>query len=222
MKQDPPEIYGWRVFIIAATACLGGILFGMDTGTMGGVLVLPAFKKEFGLDGLGKIESANLSANIVSALQAGCFLGAIVAWPLADSIGRRTALITAAVIATAGTAMQAASSGYLQAVYAGRYPSPRVVYKDNKADFVVQGGRWHRCGDGFSGSPIIRLRECTTSHPRCSHWPVPVFYRTRDNDQLLDRLCIPATPQWQRDLDCPDLPTSSAVCSSLLRDAPVQ
>jgi len=117
MKQDPPEIYGWRVFVIAATACLGGILFGMDTGTMGGVLVLPAFKKEFGLDGLGKVESANLSANIVSALQAGCFLGAILAWPLADSIGRRTALITAAVIATAGTAMQAASSGYLQAVY---------------------------------------------------------------------------------------------------------
>jgi MFS family permease len=139
MKQDPPEIYGWRAFAIAATACLGGILFGMDTGTMGGVLVLPAFKKEFRLDGLGKVESANLSANIVSALQAGCFLGAILAWPLADSIGRRTALITAAVIATAGTAMQAASSGYLQAVYAGRYISPRVVYKDTTADFRGTG-----------------------------------------------------------------------------------
>jgi MFS family permease len=137
MKRDPPEIYGWRVFAIAATACLGGILFGIDTGIMGGVLVLPAFKKEFGLDGLGKIESANLSANIVSALQAGCFLGAILAWPLADSIGRRTALITAAVIATAGTVMQAASSGYLQAVYAGRYISPRAVYEDVTTDFAV-------------------------------------------------------------------------------------
>jgi MFS family permease len=157
MKQDPPEIYGWRAFAIAATACLGGILFGMDTGTMGGVLVLPAFKKEFRLDGLGKVESANLSANIVSALQAGCFLGAILAWPLADSIGRRTALITAAVIATAGTAMQAASSGYLQAVYAGRYISPWVVYKNTTADFVVQGGRWRRRGNGFSGSPIVHI-----------------------------------------------------------------
>lgn len=186
MKQDPPEIYGWRVFVIVATACLGGILFGMDTGTMGGVLVLPAFRKEFGLDGLGKVESANLSANIVSALQAGCFLGAILAWPLADSIGRRTALITAAVIATAGAAMQAASSGYLQAVYAGRYISPRVVYKDTTADFAVQGSRWRRCGDGFSGSPIVHLRECTTSYQRRSHWTVPVFHRRRDNGQLLD------------------------------------
>src|SRR3954447_23727528 len=96
MKQDPPEIYGWRVFVVAVTACLGGLLFGMNAGTMGGVPVLPAFKKEFGLDGLGKVESANLSANIVSALQAGCFLGAILAWPLANTIGRRRTLITAA------------------------------------------------------------------------------------------------------------------------------
>jgi MFS family permease len=124
MKKDPPEIYGWRVFVVAATACLGGVLFGMDTGTMGGVLVLPAFKREFGLDHLGKLESANLSANIVSALQAGCFLGAIVAWPVADSIGRKSALIIAPVIATAGITMQAGSSGYLEAVYAGRYRLP--------------------------------------------------------------------------------------------------
>ena len=120
MKKDPPEIYGWRVFAIASTACLGGMLFGMDTGTMGGVLVLPAFKREFGLEDLGSVESADLSANIVSALQAGCFLGAIVAWPVADSVGRRGALIIAPIIATAGIVTQAASSGYLEAVYAGR------------------------------------------------------------------------------------------------------
>ena len=69
MKEDPPEIYGWRVFVIAATAYLGVMLFGMDTGTMGGLLVLPAVKKEFRLEDLGQVESANLSANIVSALK---------------------------------------------------------------------------------------------------------------------------------------------------------
>jgi MFS family permease len=130
MKKDPLEIYGWRVFVVAATASLGGILFGMNAGTMGGVLVLPAFKKEFGLEGMGKVESANLSANIVSALQAGCFLGAIVAWPVADNIGRRTALIITPVIAIGGTMTQAGSSGYLEAVYAGRYIAPGVIYKD--------------------------------------------------------------------------------------------
>ena len=49
MKQDPPEIYGWRVFALACSACFGGMLFGMDIGIIGGVLTLPAFKTYVGL-----------------------------------------------------------------------------------------------------------------------------------------------------------------------------
>jgi hypothetical protein len=67
MKSDPPEIYGWRVFALTCSACMGGMLFGMDTvrnlllpnrlvcrcpnfdvrskGIIGGVMVLPAFQK---------------------------------------------------------------------------------------------------------------------------------------------------------------------------------
>lgn len=40
---DPPEIYGWRAFVLALSACFGGMLFGMDIGTIGGVLTMPAF-----------------------------------------------------------------------------------------------------------------------------------------------------------------------------------
>lgn len=43
MKAEPPEIYGWRVFTLACSACFGGMLFSMDIGTIGGVLTLPAF-----------------------------------------------------------------------------------------------------------------------------------------------------------------------------------
>jgi hypothetical protein len=45
MKQDPPEIYGWRTFMMACSACFGGMLFGFDIGTIGGVLTLPAFQQ---------------------------------------------------------------------------------------------------------------------------------------------------------------------------------
>lgn len=45
MKEDPPQIYGWRVFALACSACFGGMLFGMDIGIIGGVLELPAFQK---------------------------------------------------------------------------------------------------------------------------------------------------------------------------------
>jgi hypothetical protein len=43
MRSDPPQIYGWRVFALACSACFGGMLFGMDIGTIGGVMILPAF-----------------------------------------------------------------------------------------------------------------------------------------------------------------------------------
>ncbi|PQE13959.1 Quinate permease protein [Rutstroemia sp. NJR-2017a BBW] len=69
--KNEPEIYGWRVFFLAAsgmyleycprnrsyftaldtcadlsTACFGGMLFGWDIGTIGGVIVMPAFTKQ--------------------------------------------------------------------------------------------------------------------------------------------------------------------------------
>ncbi|KAL2421329.1 hypothetical protein ABEF95_002278 [Exophiala dermatitidis] len=45
VKVDPPEVYNWRVFALAAAACFGGTLFGMDIGIIGGVLTLPDFKE---------------------------------------------------------------------------------------------------------------------------------------------------------------------------------
>ncbi|KAF2437140.1 general substrate transporter [Tothia fuscella] len=120
MKLDPPEIYGWRIFLIAITACLGGTIFGMDTGTMGGVLVIPAFKRAFRIENLNPIAAANLSANIVSALQAGCFIGAMMGWPTADRLGRKPALLIAPVLAALGVIIQAASAGHIEAIYAGR------------------------------------------------------------------------------------------------------
>lgn len=43
MANDPPSIYGWRVYALACSSCFGGMLFGMDIGIIGGVLTLPAF-----------------------------------------------------------------------------------------------------------------------------------------------------------------------------------
>jgi len=62
------------------------MLFGWDIGTIGGVLTLPAFKATFGLAGFDSVASADLSANIVSVLQAGCFFGALIAYWVADKV----------------------------------------------------------------------------------------------------------------------------------------
>ncbi|KAF7715515.1 MFS-type Sugar/inositol transporter [Penicillium ucsense] len=120
MKTDPKEIYGWRVYALACSACFGGMLFGMDSGIIGGVLTMTPFEDKYGLSGLNKTEQANLSANIVSTLQAGCFFGALLASPAADRYGRRYALIGAALLGIIGVVMQTAASGHLEAMYIGR------------------------------------------------------------------------------------------------------
>ncbi|RJE23707.1 MFS quinate transporter [Aspergillus sclerotialis] len=120
MRSDPKEIYGWRVYALACSACFGGMLFGMDSGIIGGVLTMDPFKAKYGIEDLDKVGAANLSANIVSTLQAGCFFGALFASPVADAWGRKTALMLASVFAIIGVIMQAAASGHLEAMYIGR------------------------------------------------------------------------------------------------------
>ncbi|OJJ02919.1 hypothetical protein ASPVEDRAFT_53510 [Aspergillus versicolor CBS 583.65] len=120
MKTDPPEIYGWRVYALACSACFGGMLFGMETGIIGGVLTMVPFQNKYGLDPENKTAQANLSANIVSTLQAGCFFGALAASWVADRFGRKLGLITASFVAILGVIMQVAASGHLEAMYIGR------------------------------------------------------------------------------------------------------
>jgi sugar porter (SP) family MFS transporter len=121
MKTDPPEIYGWRVFVLACSACFGGMLFGMDVGTIGGVLILPAFQDKYGLTKLSAVGKADLSANIASTLQAGCFAGCFLASWAADKSGRRAALIYMGLITCVGCILQAASLGSLVCMYIGRF-----------------------------------------------------------------------------------------------------
>ncbi|KAI8302253.1 Quinate permease [Colletotrichum sp. SAR11_240] len=70
------------------------------------------------------LERSNLIANIVSTLQAGCFVGALLAAQAADRFGRRPVLIWAAGgISVMGVILQAAASGHLAAMYVGRFVS---------------------------------------------------------------------------------------------------
>lgn len=95
--------------------------FGWDSSVIGGVIVLDPFIKDFGLGSANSVAKANLEANIVSTLQAGCFLGALVASPLTDRLGRKWCLIGVSIVVMLGIVMQAAASGYLGPMYAGRF-----------------------------------------------------------------------------------------------------
>lgn len=120
MKQDPHQIYGWRAFMMACSACFGGMLFGFDIGTIGGVLILPEFKRKYGLDKLTKKQEADLGANIASTLQGGCFFGCFIAAWMAERWGRRFTLIFSGMVTIIGCIIQSVAMGSLPAMYIGR------------------------------------------------------------------------------------------------------
>lgn len=56
-----------------------------DTGLIGGVLTMKGFQNSFNLD-KNSSDYANLSGNIVSVLQGGCFFGAMSSFWLSDKV----------------------------------------------------------------------------------------------------------------------------------------
>ncbi|KAF1995987.1 general substrate transporter [Amniculicola lignicola CBS 123094] len=112
-----------RVYFLTAVASFGGMLFGWDTGLIGGVLTMDSFQHSFSLDKNSK-NFSNLQGNIVSVLQAGCFFGALSSFYVSDKYGRKKALIFADFIFLLGSLIQtlcAINTTSLTQLYIGRF-----------------------------------------------------------------------------------------------------
>ena len=81
----------------AVFTAVGGILFGYDTGVIGGVL--PNIASDFSLN------SPFDKGLVVAVLLAGAAIGALVAGRLADSLGRRRTIFITAVVFVVGLLM---------------------------------------------------------------------------------------------------------------------
>ena len=81
------------VYIAAAIAALGGLLFGFDTGIISGALLF--IREDLGL-------SAFLQSAVVSAILVGTIVGAGGTGPLADRYGRRAMTLVAAAVFVIG------------------------------------------------------------------------------------------------------------------------
>ncbi|KFA46495.1 hypothetical protein S40293_04286 [Stachybotrys chartarum IBT 40293] len=148
MKEDPDEIYNWRVFNLVFSACWGGMLFGWETGAIGGILAMEATQRQYGYFGQPHV---TLDQNIVSTLQAGCFAACFVTGWAADRFGRRFCLIATGFLALLGVILQAASAadGSLPMMYVGRFVAGLGVgaastlvplYVSESAPRAIRGG----------------------------------------------------------------------------------
>lgn len=96
------------------------MLFGYDTGTIGGILAMKYWRKEFASGDHNEV-LPNQESLIVSILSAGTFFGALLAAPFGDLLGRRWGLFASAgLVFNLGVILQTAST--TQPVFiAGRF-----------------------------------------------------------------------------------------------------
>ena len=121
-RPTPPEVYNLRVYYCAIVAATAAIMIGYDSAFIGTSISLASFKGEFGLSHLTAAQFANVSANIVSTYQGGCFFGALLGYPLGTLLGRKIGLLITALVFCLGAGVMLAANGArgLGPIYAGR------------------------------------------------------------------------------------------------------
>ncbi|KAJ6104777.1 Major facilitator superfamily domain general substrate transporter [Penicillium sp. IBT 18751x] len=90
------------VFLTCCFASLGCIMYGYDQGVMGPILVMENFQNHF-----PTFTGSTIQGWLVSALELGAWAGALINGILADRISRKYAMMSAVLIFTLGTGLQA-------------------------------------------------------------------------------------------------------------------
>lgn len=111
------SLAGLRIYWLAAVACCGGVLFGYDSGVVGGVLTLEAFERDFRY---GSKDETRVSSIAVGIQQAGAFVGCFAIWPLTNRLGRRIAMMICAFIFCIGVVIQVINTHSTSSFYVGR------------------------------------------------------------------------------------------------------
>jgi sugar porter (SP) family MFS transporter len=97
--------------LVAATAALGGLLFGYDTGVISGALLF--LKPEFGL-------SAQMEGYVTGAVLAGATLAAACGGVLTDRMGRRPVMLGLSILFVAGAIASALATDIVE-LLTGRF-----------------------------------------------------------------------------------------------------
>ncbi|KAI0472713.1 general substrate transporter [Xylariaceae sp. FL0804] len=104
-----------NIYLIAATAVIGGALFGFDISSMSAIIATQPYKCQFNAQGNNPITgecqgpNANLQGGIVAAMPGGSFLGALFSGYLSDRYGRKKTIQIGAIIWVVGSIIVCAS-----------------------------------------------------------------------------------------------------------------
>lgn len=112
-------------FWMGAFVSMGGLIFGYDTGQISGFLEMPDFLDRFGqTDSNGEKFFGNVrSGLIVALLSIGTLMGALIAAPVADRLGRKPSISIWSWVVSAGFIVQIASNRAWYQIMIGRWLS---------------------------------------------------------------------------------------------------
>ncbi|PTB73808.1 galactose permease [Trichoderma longibrachiatum ATCC 18648] len=119
-----PRVTG-RSWAMGGLVSMGGLIFGYDTGQISGFLEMPDFLDRFGQthsDGT-KYFSNVRSGLIVALLSIGTLIGALIAAPIADRVGRKPSISLWSLVVSIGFVIQIASVTAWYQVMIGRFVS---------------------------------------------------------------------------------------------------
>ena len=111
-KSERPPGSLWPAISIGIFASIGGVLFGYDTASISGILTM-----DYWIDAMATTTDAEgnpvvtttQTSLVVSLLSAGTFVGALLAGPAGDYLGRRLGLVASCVVFMVGVALQTAA-----------------------------------------------------------------------------------------------------------------
>ncbi|MCJ1394131.1 hexose transporter hxt1 [Xylographa bjoerkii] len=123
--RSVPPLITWRVFAMGILVSMGGLIFGYDTGEISGFLTMKNFLEEFGTydPNTGTYAFSDVrSGLIVAMLSIGTLIGALVAAPIANAIGRKLSISFWCLVFMVGLVVQIATpNGKWYEIVVGRW-----------------------------------------------------------------------------------------------------
>ncbi|ETS73118.1 hypothetical protein PFICI_15063 [Pestalotiopsis fici W106-1] len=116
-------VKNFKVFRIAAFACIGGVLYGYNQGMFSGVLAMPSFQTHMGeYDPIDPNADQTKKGWLTAILELGAWIGAILSGFAAEVLSRKYGILVATTVFMIGVVIQAtAQSGGANVILGGRF-----------------------------------------------------------------------------------------------------
>lgn len=106
-----------RAYYLGIVVCIGGFLFGYDSGIIGGVLTLKSYRHDYRY---ATSQATRVSSLAVGLQQLGAFVACFAIWPVTHRYGRRWAIVACSAIFILGAMIQTINTHSTTAFFIGR------------------------------------------------------------------------------------------------------